>query len=267
MAKPFRIEYFERPGRSLDDTRLLALSSALRACAGECFESIPEYQCLSGTRMSFEDKVITVARDAEGRVVGFCSAVILPVRGVGNVLHLGLTCVAQSGRSAGLTHALTSRLVTQWLIRRSPLGRQWISNVACVLSSLGNVALNFGEVYPAPDQPVPSRQHRLIGETIQLHYRDKAYVRPDAVWDPERFVFRGSVKDTVFQKRADDTRYHHRDPQLNRYYQDLLDFDAGDEALQVGHISLLDLVGYVLRRLQRGLSTAPRRAPKLSKAM
>ena len=63
----------------------------------------------------------------------------------------------------------------------------------------------------------------------------------------------------MFQKDADDTRYHHRDPELNRFYLERMHFDDGDEVLQVGHASLLALAGYVIRQ---SLFAKRRRATK-----
>ncbi|MCK6574027.1 hypothetical protein L6V77_23350 [Myxococcota bacterium] len=256
-------EYHERPGLGLDASRLDRMVAELRTCASHCFPELPSYQCLLGTRAALEDKIITVARDADGTMIGFCSAVVLPIRGVGDVLHLGLTCVSPFARGRGLTHRLTGRLVTRFLLRHRPFGRLWVTNVACVLSSLGNVALHFRDVFPAPGGPeVPSRTHRLIAEGIHLHHRADAFIDPAAVFDGASFVFRGSVAGTMFQKRADDTRFHHRDAALNAYYAARLDFDAGDEVLQVGCVTLGDGLAAGLRAarsaLERGLSGRPR---------
>jgi len=252
-----RIEYLARPGRTLDDKRLEALVAELRATAAACFAELPDYQCLRGTRAELEDKVITIAREADGTMAGFCSAVILPVRGAGDVLHLGLTCVRPTVRGGGMTHKLTSHLVVRYLLTHNPLGRQWITNVACVLSSLGNVALNFDECYPSPEGPeAPSRTHLMIAESVSQRYRDKAYILPEADFDSEAFVFRGSVKGTVFQKSAEDARYHHRDAGVNRYYLDRMAFDEGDEVLQVCSIRLSSIANYAFKRGRAWLARA-----------
>lgn len=258
----YTIEYLFRPGEHLSDGNLSRLARGLRDVASECFDPVPEYQCLLGERAAFADKVITVARDPNGEIAGFCSAILIPVRGVGLVLHLGLTCVSPSARGASLTHRLTSTLIVRYLLGNKPLGKQWITNVACVLSSLGNVAMNFEGVFPAPGYAgSPSETHRLIAEAIDQRGRDKVAINDDAEFDPEAFVFRRSVKGTSFQKRADDTRYRHRDEGINDYYCDLMNFDDGDEVLQVGHIRLMSVFTYAFRRVaaafKRKSSTRP----------
>ena len=76
------------------------------------------------------------------------------------------------------------------------------------------------------------------------------YVLPDAVFDPERFIFQGSVKNTVFHKQKKETASHHRKQYLNRFYSRLMDFDQGDEVLQVGYFHLTSIVNYYLRQIR-----------------
>ena len=206
---------------------------------------------LSALERSSATTSSTIARRADGRMVGFSSAVLLPVPGVGDVLHLGLTCIANRARGTSLTHRLNSTLVMRYMLRRILFGRVWVSNVACVLSSLGNVALNFDEVYPSPFVEAPSTRHRLIAETFDRLYRAKAYVRRDASFDATNFVFRGSGRDTPFQKSADDRRYFHRDQGLNHYYGGLLHFEDGDEVIQIGWADAFSAIRYLLRKRAR----------------
>jgi hypothetical protein len=245
----YDIRYLHRPGRKLDDRRLQALVSELRHVAMSCFEDVPAYQCLTGDRAELAQNVLTCAYRPDGTMAGFCSAVILPVPGVGVVLHLGLTCVHPSDRGTGLTHKLTSALTLQYLLRRSPFGRHWITNCACVLSSLGNVALHFEQVYPSPFVGSgPSESHRRIAEEVDRHHRARMFVAPEVPFDREKFVFRGSVRNTVFQKSSDDARFHHRDPRLNDFYRQYMNINDGDEALQVGWVNLLAYPSYLLRK-------------------
>jgi hypothetical protein len=245
----YHIKLLVRPGRRWPEGKLRTLVQELRDVSRTCFDELPDYQVMRGTRDELSDKVIAVARRADGVMAGYCSAVVLPVAGVGKVLHLGLTCVRPEDRGAGLTHLLTRKVVQGYLVRRKLLGRLWVSNCAAVLSSLGNVALHFDDVYPSPFlRRAPTGKHYRIAATIDRRYRDKMYVRRDARFDLHAFIFRGSVKDTVFQKEADDAHFHHRRRALNNYYRGLMDFDAGDEVLQIGHVSLLTALRYRWRR-------------------
>jgi hypothetical protein len=254
----YDFQFVYRPGRTWSDRRLQALVRELRATAATCFDELPDYQVMVGTREEMADKVIAIAWREDGRIAGFCSNVILPVPGVGKVLHLGLTCVRPEDRAAGLTHLLTRRTVAGYVLRKRPVGRVWVSNVAAVLSSLGNVALHFERIYPSPyAKEGPSPEHLRIADAIDKHYRDKMYISADARFDPRTFVFRGSVKGTVFEKEAADSRFYHREESLNDFYGALMDFDNGDEVLQVGCASTLAAVRHLYRKQFRRRAQPP----------
>lgn len=260
-ASPYRIRFLHRPGRTMGNAEIAELARSVRETAETCFEELPPYQVLLGTREAFSDKVLTVAEREDGTMAGFCSAVLLPIPGVGRVFHTGLTCVRPEDRSSGLTHKLTSKAALTYLLRFRPLSKVWMTNVACVLSSLGNIALHFDEVYPTPAGTGASDTHRRIAQAIAEFHREKIFVRPDAEFDPERFVFRGGNLGNCFAKRADDARYHHRDAGLNRFYSERLNWEAGDVQLQVGTFSALTGLNYFARRspvLQRVLAATGR---------
>lgn len=218
--------------------------------AADCFMQVPRYQCLTRDREELKRNVITIARDENGKALGFCSAVILEVDGYKNILHLGLTCVKKEARSLGLTHLLTSKLLIKYLLQTSLFKRIWITNVACVLSSLGNVALYFENVFPSPyGKSEPGYKHLEIARAVDEHYRGPVAINPSAVLDMENFVFRGSVDNTVFQKSAKDSRYYHRNPELTDFYLNLLNFKNGDEVIQIAQIGLLSMPKYYVKML------------------
>jgi hypothetical protein len=261
LSPRYRFEFLARPGLRWSDAERAARVAQLREVGSLCLEPLPEYQVFLGTREELSDKLLIEARTPDGTLAGFCSAVLLDVSGVGEVLHLGLTCVRPEARGAALTHALSSRLVVRHLLKRRPWERVYVTNVATVLSSLGNFALNVREAPPSPffRGPVPEAYLR-IAEAFDQQYRAKAHIQPEASWDTGSFVFRGSGRGTAFQKEADDARYYHRDSELNRFYQALLHFDEGDEMLQVGTLSLLDLAKYFLKGRGRTRGPADRGA-------
>lgn len=244
MPRDISIEFHHRPGRHLSRLDRQRLVDELRRIGAACFSSLPDNQCFTGVD-ALDDKVITVARDRRGRALGFCSAILLDVPDVPAVMHLGLTCVHPDARGKRLTHRLTGRLVIRYLARHRPLGRTWITNVACVLSSVGNVAASFDDVFPSPYFQRPTATHRRIVDVIDRRYREAIAINRDAALDRARFVFRGSVAGTVFRKSPDDKRFHHREAGLNAFYTALLDLDAGDEVVQVGHFSLATLQRYL----------------------
>jgi len=244
----FRIEYIYRPGLYWTDQEVVRYHAELEEIAKDCFRKVPHYQCLSGARKELERNVITLARDHNGRPVGFCSAVILDIDGYKNILHLGLTCVKKEARSLGLTHLLTSKLLFNYLIRTSPFKSIWVTNVACVISSLGNVALYFEKVHPSPfSKSEPGPDHIRIAQEVDRKFRSPIAINRDAHLDLDTFVFRGSVGNTAFQKSRKDKQYYHRDAVLTEFYLNRLNFDKGDEVLQIAKAGLMSYPKYFIK--------------------
>lgn len=237
------------PGKTMSDSELEELVSQIREVASLCFDECPDYQSLTGKREELSRAVITLAHDKRGKLMGFVSALVLPVYEVGDVLHLGLTCVHPEARGRKLTHKLTSKMLLNYLFKESPFSETWITNCACVLSSLGNVALYFEELYPSPyGEEVPSMTHLNIGREVSKKYRVPIAINDDAVFNEKKFIFEASVPGTIFTKDPNDTRFHHRDETITNFYKDILDFERGDEVLQVGKVSLLTFPKYMAKR-------------------
>lgn len=253
-SQPFTVELHHRPGHSMGASELQRFHAEILGVAKTCLDEIPYYQCLTGEVQQYQRLIISVARDRQGRMIGFCSAYLLDVAGIGEVLHLGLTCVRPDARGGGLTHKLTAKVVMGHLLRTSWISPVWISNVACVLSSLGNVGQHFEEVYPSPFLREPTPEHAAIAQAINEKFRWELYIDKDAVFDPASFVFRASVKGNMFQKEEHDRRYRHREDWLNDFYANLMDFRNGDEVLQIGRISFLAYPKHVLRSWKRKLA-------------
>lgn len=252
----FQFSYLGRPGRRLDDAAADALCAELIEVGRTCLSPLPHYQVFVGGRACLSDKVLMLARDASGRLVGFTSAVVLEVAGVGPVLHLGLTCVRPEARGARLTHLLVSKLVTRFYATRRAFRRLWVTNVACVLSSLGSVAKNFAQVHPSPWSPQALRPEVwLIARAFDERYREVAHIQPSATFDPDTFVFRGSGRGTAFQKEGADDTFAHRESKLNDFYRNILNFDDGDEVLQVGAVEPMDIARYFRGGRGKGVRT------------
>lgn len=240
------------PGIYLSKDELAKLTEELRDVSSKCFDDIPYYQVLTGKRDEFQRAIICTARNAEGKLVGFCSSLVLDIESIGTALHLGLTCVDPIARGKKLTHKLMNKLLVKYLLMESPINGVWITNCACVLSSLGNVALYFEDIYPSPfGKKAPSPTHLKIAQGISKSHRSAIAINYDAKFNSETFVFEGSVSDSVFEKSEADTKYYHRNRDITNYYKDILNFERGDEVLQIGRISLLSLPKYLLRNSKR----------------
>lgn len=256
----FKYDVLVYPGIYMSKEELSTLTDELRNVSSKCFDEVPYYQTLTGKRDEFQRAIICTARNSKGVLVGFCSSLVLDIDAIGSVLHLGLTCVDPIARRKKLTHKLMNKLLVKYLLMESPINGVWVSNCACVLSSLGNVALYFEDIYPSPfNNKAPSAQHLKIAQGISQSHRAAMAVNYDANFNCKTFVFEGSVSDSVFEKSESDAKYYHRNPELTDYYKNILNFERGDEVLQVGRVSLLTLPKYVfsssLRKFKTKLSS------------
>lgn len=254
----FDYEVIVYPGIYYSKKELNQLTEELREVTSKCFDEIPYYQVLTGKRDEFQRAIICTARNKKGKLVGFCSSLALEIDSVGTVLHLGLTCVDPVARGKKLTHKLLSKLLTKYLLMESPLNGVWVTNCACVLSSLGNVALYFEDIYPSPfNKKDPTPMHLKIAEGISKYHRAPIAINYDAQFNAKTFVFEGSVKDAIFAKDENDIRFHHRNQDLTNFYRNHMNFERGDEVLQVGRVSLFTLPKYMfnssLRKFQKGM--------------
>lgn len=243
MSQPYTFEVLDRPGLQWTQAAITELQEELRGLGALCLGFLPEYQVFDRSKGALNDKLIACARK-DGKVVGFVSAVWLPIPGLADpVLHTGLTVVHPELQQTGLVIDLLAAL-SPYTLGKYPKGL-WITTLAEVISSLVRVSLFTTQSFPSPqwtkEHPSgkPSPTHLLIAREISLKHRDKMLISPDAVFEESTFVFRGSnasVQGSVFKKDIEDQRYWHRDSKASRYYKSMLRRNAGDEVLQISFL-------------------------------
>ncbi|KAK6193314.1 hypothetical protein LQW54_012576 [Pestalotiopsis sp. IQ-011] len=261
MSKPYNVEVLDRPGLQWTQAAISDIQEELRDLGATCLSSIPEYQVFDRSEGALSDKLIAYARK-EGKIVGFVSAVWLPVSGLDDpVLHTGLTALHPELQQSGLIVDLFAALFLHAL-NKFPKG-VWISTLAEVISSLVRMPLFTRQSFPSPDwikenpSGRPSPTHLHIARDISTNHRDKMLISPDAVFEESTFVFRGSnasAHGSVFKKDIEDQRYWHRDHDSSRYYKSLLRRYAGDEVLQISFLEPTHLL-----RSLRGPRPTPRK--------
>ncbi|KAF8201241.1 hypothetical protein K438DRAFT_1581951 [Mycena galopus ATCC 62051] len=251
--------FYDRPGHHLPLEEQAVLKKELFAIAQTSFDPVPDYQCLSSRSDALEDKLIVVAYTdgpESSRAVAFTSAIYLDVPDVPHaVLHTGLTIAMPRVQRTGILMQLFVKL----FLHEMPLhpGGMWVTTLAAVLSSLVQTGTMLSKPYPwvatPTRQPQPQREHLAIARAIDERYRGKMLIAPDAVWDAEHFVFRGSVDWEAgegFKKDGDDARFWHRDGGANDFFRGLMRPGKGDEVLLIGFIDE-DRMWEVIERWQQ----------------
>lgn len=234
---------YERPGAWCSDEQLDALVQSLRdvAQAGQEGKDIPWYGPLTGDRKDLRNRIISVAYDRVlKRPVGFSAQSYIHLREGAfstEVVHLGLIYVDPTYQGKSVSYLL-SLLPNVLILIKSGFRDTWISSVSQVPAVVGLVASNYANVYPSHD--VTSRQtfmHRKLGQLIMEQNREVFGVAYDAGYDPHSQVITDAYTGgSDNMKKTFDQATHHRNPAVNEMCRSKLNYERGDDFLQLGQL-------------------------------
>ena len=252
---PYRVRIMERPGRWMDDAALEALSADLRRVAATTLPSGGlTYGVFAPDRARFSDSIVTLVSGGDGTPVAFNALAIMRIDTAPaptDVLHLGLVMVDPDARSRSLSWVLYGLTCFLLFFKRQfrPL---WISNVTQVPAVVGMVTEMFSNIYPQPGPARRSLPHLLIAREIMEHHRHVFGVGPEAGFDEDRFVitnaYTGGSDDL---KKSFDDAPKHRDAAYNAFCADVLDYDRGDDVIQLGRLDLPAIRRYLARSVPK----------------
>jgi GNAT superfamily N-acetyltransferase len=249
------VRIVERPGRwmSPDDTAKLIgqVRSVTRSVLGG---QDLDYGVFGGERQTLERAVITLlAERSGGKPIGFNTLSLLrvPLRGREvDIIHLGLAMVDPAYRGRGLS-AILYGLTCMLIFFRNQFRPIWITNVSQVPSVIGLVTETFSNVFPSPDpRKHRSYDHLVIAREMMRSHRKVFGVGDDAAFDEQRFVITNAYtggSDNL--KKSFAEAQHHRIEAYNQMCQRELDYEMGDDFLQVGQIDLATARNFLLRDL------------------
>ncbi|MEM7480389.1 MAG: hypothetical protein AAF481_04390 [Acidobacteriota bacterium] len=252
-----RTRIVERPSRSLEAKECARLVADLRTVARSVLsDGELTYGVLTGDPERLSRLVVTVLYDRDsGQPIAFNALAILPCRLRGrdeDVLHLGLVMVNPEHRGRRLSWVLYGLTCVLLFLRRQ-LRPLWISNVTQVPAIVGMVAESFARVFPtAAGRERRSHDHLVLGREILRHHRSAFGVGEEAGFDTERFVitnaYTGGSDDL---KKTFEEAQKHRDPVYNEMCRRELDYERGDDFLQLGQFNLQMLRRYLLKTVPR----------------
>lgn len=245
----------ERPGAWMANDRLAALVHELRdVAAATVAGGALTYGVLTGERPALARSIVTVIyQRGLHRALAFSAMAWLPVTVDGRatqVLHMGLALVRADARGRKLSRSLYALSVLAAFIRRGCRGL-WMSNVSQVPSAIGSFASYFSRVYPAAGGARPTRAHQQIAAQLMEHHRAAFGVGADAEFDAAHFVIRNAYtggSDNLKKSFAQAT--HHRDAAIERLCLEQLDYQRGDDFLQVGRYTAFVVLRCLARRLR-----------------
>lgn len=249
------VRIVERPGLWMAPDEIAALSADLRTVAARTLDAGSlTYGVFSGDASRMGEVIITLVTRGDGTPIAFNALAVMTLDTDPHpteVLHLGLVMVDPDERSRNLSWVLYGLTCFLIFFRRQfrPI---WISNVTQVPSVVGMVSEMFSDVWPRPDTGRRTLNHLLLARRIMADQRHVFGVGPKAGFDEERFVitdaYTGGSDDL---KKTWDTAPKHRDERYNAFCAAQLDYDRGDDVIQLGRMDLTAMRTYLRREVPK----------------
>lgn len=249
----YTVRILERPGLWMKPDELADIRAKLRQIATATLPADQlTYGVFSEETDRLNDTVLTLITRADGTPIAFNALALIelevkpePI----DLLHLGLVMVAPEERSKNLSWMLYG-LTCFLFFLKNQMRPIWISNVTQVPAVVGMVANTFSQVWPQPKQGDRTLMHLFIARTIMRDHRQRFGVGEDAEFKENQFIIANSYTggSDALKKRYEEAAQH-RDASFNEFCQQQLDYDRGDDLLQVGRIDLPAMRGYLTRNV------------------
>ena len=256
-TRELRVKLIERPGRWMADDEWQSALQDVRTVVEQCETKQPlDYGVQGDDKNYFDNAIITVVYDAQNdRPIAFNAMYYMHLNIAGqphDAIHLGLVMVDPQYRSRGLTWVLFG-LPCVLLFFRNLLQPIWISNVTQVPAAFGLVCNSYDNVFPNSGAGARrSFQHVVIADQVIQNYRFVFGVGDDAVFDRERFVITNAYtggSDGLKKSFAETSK--HRNSLYNEICERELDYERGDDFLQIGQLNLTAIKHYLLHDVPR----------------
>ena len=234
---------YECPGLWCSDADLKAITNDLLKVAKKCQgdKEVPIYGVLEGKREDMSNRLITIAYDRKtGEPVGFAAQIFLDLVDEGfyeRILHLGLIYVDKSVQGKSVSYLL-SVFPNLLILVKNGFRDVWISSVSQVPAVVGLVAKNYHNVYPNIDETKQSFRHQKLADLIIKNHNEAFGVGDDAYWDREKQIIQNAYtggSDNL--KKSFDESPKHRINEFNELCEKELDYERGDDFLQLGVLS------------------------------
>lgn len=236
---------------------LSALLADMRTVVARSMDADLEYGVLSGDMERLRQAIVTILYDKTTKQpVAFNALSLMPLevraRPV-EAVHLGLVMVDPSYRAQGFSWILYGLTCVLLFVRRGmrPL---WVSNVTQVPAIVGKVAEAFPTAYPNPFAETRCTfEHSSIARQIMGRHRSVFGVGDEAKFNEHEFVITNAYtggSDNL--KKTFDQAPKHRDERANLLCKEKLDYDRGDDFLQIARLDLTSAKNYLMRDVPRG---------------
>jgi hypothetical protein len=232
---------YERPGVWCSDKELNQIYDYLWQVAesSQGKKGIPEYGALERSREDMKTRILCIAYDKKlKRPVAFSSQVYLATaegRFYEEVLHLGLVFIDANYQGKSISY-LISVLPNALLLIKSGFRPIWISNVSQVPAVIGLVSQNYVNVWPHYEKAQKQTfMHRKLSSLIMQSHRKKFGVGEEAGFDLDKQIITNAYTGgSDLLKKTYTEAQKHRFDSVNLMCQENLDYQRGDDFLQIG---------------------------------
>ena len=256
-AGGIRVRIVERPAEWMPREAIETLIDDIRIVAGGALPSGSlDYGIFQTDGKQLSRAILTILYDeATGKPIAFNALAVLDVVMHGRpatVTHLGLVMVDPDIQGHGLSWILYG-LTCLILFVRNQFRSLWLSNVTQVPAVVGMVSETFSDVFPRPDPSARrSFEHLLLARQIMASHRSAFGVGEEAGFDEARFVISDAYTGgSDHLKKTFAVAPKHRHEEFNRFCARELDYDRGDDVLQIGRIDLATSRRYLLNSVPR----------------
>lgn len=243
LPKHYCLKSWFYPGLWLSDAELDSLRKTIESFTLSKLAMLPAYGVYLPSRAPYSNRIISVVYDdINNEPAGFAAMTRFDLQ-IGadkhTVIHLGLVIIGASRLGRDLLFLMYFRPLMHLLLSRK--GRPfWITSVSMEPSIIGAVSDNFSGVFPHySNNTRPSPVGRELALALVREYSHEFGMDRQAEFDPQSFVIRGSCRGPSEALRAD---YRHsakyRIHRCNKFCERALDYERGDELLQVGRASV-----------------------------
>ena len=165
-------------------------------------------------------------------------------------VHLGLVMIDPDYRSKGLLYILYGLTVVIMFCRKR-LAPIWVSNVTQVPAVVGSFSEGFNNVFPnALYNSRRSFDHLSLVRQIMLNHTHVFGVGNDAEFDEKTFIIKNAYtggSDNLLKTWNQVTKY--RNDSVNDFCQKHLNYDRGDDFIQIGKFDFFALQKYIIRMI------------------